>query len=60
MAAERTWTVKADKGQGLTARELLDALELAPPDSQPKVTLQGFSGKIKSITIQTNRNEEKA
>lgn len=56
--AQRTWTVQADKGRGLTAKELLDVLELAPPGYEPKVTLQGFSGKIKSITVQTNRDEE--
>lgn len=56
---ERTWTIKAEKGQALTARELIDALELAPPDSQPKVLTLGFTGKIKEITIQTSRNEEK-
>lgn len=59
MAAQRTWTVRAEKGRALTASELMEALELAPPDSQPKVLTVGFSGRIKEITIQTSRNEEK-
>lgn len=54
--ALRTWTVKADKGQGLTCRELIETLELAPPNSQPKVVVS-LGGLIKSVTIQTNRQE---
>lgn len=56
--ALRTWTVKADRGTGLTCRELIDALELAPPNSQPKVTIS-MGGLIKAVTVQTNREEEK-
>lgn len=60
MAVERTWTIKAAKrrGGGLTVAELMDALELAPPGSQPKAVVS-LTGRIRELTVTTSREEEK-